>query len=162
MITASDMAAVIGKCKYNKPIKVIRKKCGIDDKFTGNKFTEWGIKYEEIATKIYEIDYNTKVIEFGLIQHPQLSFIGASPDGITQDGIMLEIKCPYSRVINGKPSKKYYSQIQGQLESLHMDAGNKGQKIGELQRESMTFKSMVEESNKVVTQLKVVRRSYWT
>jgi len=36
-----------------------------------------------------------------------------------------------------------------------MDAGSKGQKIGELQRESMTFKSMVEESNKVVTQLKV-------
>ena len=52
--------------------------------------------------------------------------------------------------------KQSTSQIQGQLESLHMDAGNKGQKIGELQRESMTFKSMVEESNKVVTQLKVV------
>merc|ERR1712176_1426826 len=38
--------------------------------------------------------------------------------------------------------KQSTSQIQGQLESLHMDAGNKGQKIGELQRESMTFKSM--------------------
>ena len=48
--------------------------------------------------------------------------------------------------------------MQGQLQTLHADAGSKGQQIGELQREKMTFQSMVEESNRVVSQLKEVRK----
>ena len=126
MITASDMATVTNDNPYQKSIAVLRKKCGLDDKFTGNKFTEWGIKYEEIANMIYEIDYNTKVIEFGLIQHPNISFIGASPDGITVDGIMLEIKCPYVRQLkpdyehNGVPHY-YWIQVQIQLEVCELE-----------------------------------------
>lgn len=126
MITASDMATVTNDNPYQKSIAVLRKKCGLDDKFTGNKFTEWGIKYEEIANMIYESDYNTKVIEFGLIQHPNISFIGASPDGITGDGIMLEIKCPYVRKLkpdyehNGVPHY-YWIQVQIQLEVCELE-----------------------------------------
>ena len=126
MITASDIATVTNDNPYQKSIAVLRKKCGLDDKFTGNKYTEWGVKYEEIANKIYEIDYNTKVIEFGLIQHPNISFLGASPDGITVDGIMLEIKCPYVRELkpdyehNGVPHY-YWIQVQIQLEVCELE-----------------------------------------
>ena len=126
MVTASDIASVINDNPYDKPIKVLRKKCGLDDKFVGNVYTEWGIKYEEIANKIYEIDYNTKVLEFGLIQHPHISFLGASPDGITEDGIMLEIKCPYTRKLdpnvgrNGVP-QYYWVQVQIQLEVCSLE-----------------------------------------
>jgi hypothetical protein len=47
-----------------------------------------------------------------------LSYFGASPDGISDTGIMLEIKCPYKRKIEsgGEVPKQYYYQIQGQLE----------------------------------------------
>jgi hypothetical protein len=49
--------------------------------------------------------------------HPELAGFGASPDGITEDGIMLEIKCPYSRVpVAGEVPKAYRAQVQGQLE----------------------------------------------
>lgn len=126
MVTASDIASVINDNPYDKPIKVLRKKCGLDDKFVGNVYTEWGIKYEEIANKIYETDYNTKVLEFGLIQHPHISFLGASPDGITEDGIMLEIKCPYSRKLDptvgrdGVP-QYYWVQVQIQLEVCSLE-----------------------------------------
>ena len=47
--------------------------------------------------------------------------MGASPDGITKDGIMLEIKCPYTRVMNGTVPPQYWAQVQGQLEVCGLD-----------------------------------------
>jgi len=126
MVTASDIATVVNDNPYQKPITVLRKKCGLDDKFTGNKYTEWGVKYEEIANMIYQLDYDTTVIEFGLIQHPNISFLGASPDGITVDGIMLEIKCPFTRKLDatvghdGVPHY-YWIQVQIQLEVCELE-----------------------------------------
>ena len=40
-------------------------------------------KTEPVATMVWR-DYNTKVIEFGLLPHPTLDIIAASPDGIIQ------------------------------------------------------------------------------
>lgn len=89
--------------------------------FTGNIATRWGTKYEEVANMIYEADNNVKVIEFGLICHEKHSFLASSPDGITPDGVMLEIKCPYRRKITGIPPHKYWVQVQGQLETCDLD-----------------------------------------
>ena len=47
--------------------------------------------------------------------------MGASPDGITKDGVMLEIKCPYRRTITGVPPIYYVDQVQGQLEVCELD-----------------------------------------
>lgn len=134
MVTASSCGAVIGECKY-QPIKsVILDKVGLGQKFKENKFVYHGKKYEKIAIMIYEIIYNSKVGEFGLIQHPTLSYLGASPDGISMSltldgklnkfmGRMLEIKCPPSRTIinygkiKGEICPDYYwVQVQIQLE----------------------------------------------
>ena len=50
MITASDIAAVVGECPYGNERKVLLKKAGLSkDEFTGNFSTEWGVKYEPIA-----------------------------------------------------------------------------------------------------------------
>jgi hypothetical protein len=43
-------------------------------------------------------------------------FFGASPDGITDLGVMVEIKCPFRRKITGEVPLQYYHQIQGQLD----------------------------------------------
>lgn len=85
--------------------------------FKDSIYTLHGKKYEEIATRLYRIEYNTDVIEFGLLSHPRVNWLGASPDGITSNGIMLEIKCPYSRkIIEGIPPIWYECQMQIQLE----------------------------------------------
>ena len=124
MLTASDIAGIIGYCKYSKPKDIILKKCGLT-KFKGNKFTFHGQMYEPIATSIYENRFNTTVIEFGLIQHEQIPILGASPDGITTEGIMLEIKCPYTRKLNGNVMDKatlgYYVQMQTQMEVCDLE-----------------------------------------
>ena len=85
--------------------------------FKDSIYTLHGKKYEEIATRLYRQKFNTDVIEFGLLPHPRLSYLAASPDGITPDGVMLEIKCPYSRKIEeGVPPIWYWVQMMIQLE----------------------------------------------
>ena len=72
--------------------------------------------FEDMAQRCYSQKNNIDVHEFGLLNNEKISHFGASPDGITDIGIMVEIKCPYSRKIkeNFIP-EKYYYQIQGQL-----------------------------------------------
>lgn len=133
MITASDIAAVVGECPYGNDRKVLMKKAGLSkDEFTGNFSTEWGVKYEPIACKIYELRNNTSINNFGLLPHYSnfqhqddflnpITFLGASPDGIRDDGIMLEIKCPTSREITGIPPRYYWVQMQIQMECCNLD-----------------------------------------
>jgi putative phage-type endonuclease len=90
--------------------------------FKDSVFTLWGKKYEEIANRLYCKLNNTQVIEFGLISHPRLKWLAASPDGITPDGIMLEIKCPKARKIdNNQPPLYYFIQTQIQMEVVDLD-----------------------------------------
>lgn len=120
MITASDWAAAIGKNPYSTRNKLIRGKCGEKQFFFG-KHMQHGVKYESVANAIYEYRNKVEVIEFGLLPHPKYNFLGASPDGITKNGIMLEIKCPPKRVITGEPPLYYWIQVQGQLEVCDLD-----------------------------------------
>ena len=122
MVTASDWGTAIGENPNSTINKLLLKKLGYPgEQFTGNIATRWGTKYEQVANDIYEFRNKVKVIEFGLIQHPKILFLGASPDGITADGIMLEIKCPWRRVINGIPPRYYWVQVQGQLEVCDLE-----------------------------------------
>jgi hypothetical protein len=87
--------------------------------FQDNKYTLHGKKYEEISTRLYRQLYKTDVIEFGLLPHPRLNYLGASPDGITPDGMMLEIKNPNSMYYS--PSPTYFLQMQLQMECADLD-----------------------------------------
>lgn len=93
----------------------------IKQTFTGSPATYWGQRYEQIATQIYERKYNRNIVEFGLLTHDTLQWLAASPDGISEDGIMLEIKCPYRRKITGIPPLYYYQQVQIQLEVADLE-----------------------------------------
>ena len=133
MLTASSIAGVIGECPYENPNKILLKKAGLaKDEFTGNFSTEWGVKYEPMACAIYQNRTKSHINDFGLLPHysnfqPQdeflqpITFLGASPDGIRDDGIMLEIKCPTSREITGIPPRYYWVQMQIQLECCNLD-----------------------------------------
>jgi putative phage-type endonuclease len=139
MITASDIGSAVDLNHYQKRYQLVLKKCGKGPEYKDNIFVHHGKKYEEIATKIYEFRYNIKVDEYGLIPHPNISYIGASPDGICSKytlngklskmiGRMLEIKCPLRREIKlegevyGEICPEYYwAQVQVQLEVCDLD-----------------------------------------
>jgi putative phage-type endonuclease len=92
-----------------------------------NTTLHWGQKYEPLSVKIYEHKYETKIEEFGCIQHEKYLFLGASPDGINVDktskryGRMLEIKNIVNREIDGIPKKEYWIQMQLQMEVCDLD-----------------------------------------
>ena len=78
---------------------------------------KWGTMFEPMASRCYsQANNNIKIYDFGLICDPTNQHFGASPDGINELGIMIEIKCPYSRkIIDDNIPVKYQIQIQGQL-----------------------------------------------
>lgn len=111
-LTASDLYDAI-----KNPIGLARKKVkGTTFNSSGVPALKWGTMYEPMATRIYATMIGKKVFEFGLIINDEIKHFGASPDGITEDGTMIEIKCPIKRkIIDGQIPDKYYYQIQGQL-----------------------------------------------
>jgi putative phage-type endonuclease len=92
-----------------------------------NTTLHWGQKYEPLSVMLYEYLYKSKVEDFGCIQHPKYSFLGASPDGIVIEsetgrfGRMLEIKNIVNREITGIPKKEYWVQMQLQMEVCDLD-----------------------------------------
>lgn len=121
MLTASDVASAIGKNPYKSRKALLKEKTGSSKKFTGNFITEWGCKYEPEAIKMYEKLYKNTVYETGLYQHDVHTFLGASPDGITHDGKLVEVKAPYKRKIEHKIPDYYYPQVQLQMEVLNIE-----------------------------------------
>jgi putative phage-type endonuclease len=100
---------------YSTEKDFILKKNGYGE-FIDNPATRWGNKFELPAQRFYEHLKGEEVWDFGLMLHPSVSWLAASPDGITPSGTMLEIKCPFQRKITGVVPLYYYFQTQIQLE----------------------------------------------
>ena len=87
------------------------------DSFKGNEATRWGNVFESSALLLYEVLYNTKIHEFGILPDAELDWLHISPDGIAENGRLVEIKCPLYRKIkdSGWMSREYWAQTQLQL-----------------------------------------------
>jgi putative phage-type endonuclease len=122
-ITASDLPTVLGENSYKTPWALLTDKCNANPKpFVGNAATQWGNHYEDIAIEKYSERYNKEVLSFGLLIHPEYSWLGGSPDGITKDGILLEVKCPVRRkIVMGEVPHHYLSQVLLNLEICDLE-----------------------------------------
>jgi putative phage-type endonuclease len=121
-ITASALAVILGLNPYSSNTDdIILEKCGQYVKRFSNSRTEWGQKYEPCSAMIYSQITGHPVFEFGLLFHDQHGFLAASPDGIRDDGVMLEIKNVAGRQITGIPPIYYYCQVQLQLEVCDLE-----------------------------------------
>lgn len=117
VVTASSLAQALGLGKYKSQKDFIIEKCGYKVvPFMTAPPLIWGTKYEPVAAAVYVRRNDATLYDFGLLNHPNVSFFGASPDGITDIGTMLEIKCPYRRKTTGEIPQEYFYQIQGQLD----------------------------------------------
>jgi len=123
-LTASDIDTILGRNPYAKPNEVLFKKCNLPKPFIGNQATLHGQKYENEALDVFCKLYNKVNQEVGLLPHSTIDWLAGSPDGITNDGIVLEVKCPLRRqIVMGKIPKYYYAQIQINLEICNLDQG---------------------------------------
>lgn len=115
---ANINSLIYEKCKPFDPL--------YSNKIKSNSLT-WGNVFEPLSIQIYEEKFDTKIEDFGCIQHPKYKCIGASPDGININpnskkfGRMLEVKNIYNREINGIPKDEYWIQMQMQLETCDLE-----------------------------------------
>jgi putative phage-type endonuclease len=125
-ITASDIPTVLGENKYKSSWSLLMDKCNANPKpFVGNEATRWGTHYEDVAIEKYCQLRNKEVLSFGLLIHPEYPWLGGSPDGITKDGILLEVKCPLKRkIVHGEIPSHYRSQILLNLEICNLEVGH--------------------------------------
>ena len=93
-----------------------RKKHGRGKPHISSVNTSWGNRFEEVCMNIYRRKTKKIVEMFGLRIHPEKHWLGASPDGIADDGTMVEIKCTKTRKLTGKPPIYYWTQCQANLE----------------------------------------------
>ena len=137
-LTASDLAKALGEKGDKSRWDLIHQKSMSLDMYIrqresfslgGQPAIQHGVCFEAVAISLYELKNNLKVKEYGCLPHLYIDYLAASPDGICESrltnpdyhGRMLEIKCPYSRVITGIPKLEYYMQVQLQLEVCDLE-----------------------------------------
>ena len=80
LITSSDMAQALNKGKFGSQKEFLIKKINnlVENNNTyiqsDNPALLWGVKYEEVANKLYMKRNRVNVFEFGLIKHPTIDF----------------------------------------------------------------------------------------
>ena len=128
ILTASSLADAIGEGHFSTKDQLLIQKCGGPRGEVPFQIVEWGVMYEPVATKFYELMNHLTILEFGLVPHPEFRIFGASPDGICDTdsppdyiGRMLEIKCPPRRQFTKEVPSHYWMQMQGQLECCNLE-----------------------------------------
>lgn len=123
-ITGSVAGAILGLSPFMKPIDVMRNMVreyhGCEREFNGNIATEYGTANEQTATTHLEMFHlDQPVVETGFHTHPELEWLGASPDGLLGLDGLVEIKCPFGQRDKNPPVFKslleiphYYAQVQ--------------------------------------------------
>ena len=61
-----------------------------------NAAMQWGIDHEPLAKEKFESETGILIQDVGFVPHPTIENFGASPDGFTSDGNLIETKCPSS------------------------------------------------------------------
>jgi putative phage-type endonuclease len=121
-LTASAIDQALDRGKYGSKADLLKSKAfpEYNKPFNsmGSPPLRHGIILEDMSARCYSqrLD-NISIHDFGMIPHHTMSCFGASPDGINELGIMVEIKTPYRRRVDGTILEGYMLQMQGQMDT---------------------------------------------
>ena len=129
---ASQIEAAIARKKgggasasrWNLKRKLVAERLsGVQEDGFKNAAMQWGIDHEDEARMAYSVHTGVLVKDTGLWTHPTLKGTHASPDGILEDGNLLEIKCPNTNthldyILKGQIDRRYLLQMQWQMECV--------------------------------------------
>lgn len=117
-ITSTDAGVIMG-CTHGRTWdQVMREKCGIDNKQPVSDFARaamaFGRETEPWAAAEYAQKRKTTLMTVGLVTHPKLSWLAASPDRVNiNDNCLVEIKCLYrQRQPRKEVPASHYIQMQ--------------------------------------------------
>lgn len=127
-VTASRVSDVMAKIKtgeaatranYRAQLVAERLTGQPQESFT-NAAMQWGTDTEPLARDAYCLHTGIIVAEYGFVHHPNIKDAGCSPDGLTECGNLIEIKCPNTAthietLLAKKAPAKYVPQMQFQM-----------------------------------------------
>jgi hypothetical protein len=95
LFSATDVGALLHLDHFKTYEKVVAvKSFELTDPFVGNAFTEHGQLFEKVLCAMHQHMAQEPIAMLGLLRHPSLPFVGASPDGIGVHTLRLkEFKC---------------------------------------------------------------------
>jgi putative phage-type endonuclease len=128
-VTASNMAEVMSKGKgtaeavgrYKYKVRLVAERLTMTaGESYSNAAMQWGIEQEQFACIAYEAQKETFVDKIGFVLHPEIKWLGVSPDRIVGNDGLIEVKCPNTTthldyLFDNKVPAEYYKQIQCQL-----------------------------------------------
>lgn len=120
-VTGSVAGAILGVNPHTSREDVLRRLVrdwhGAEPEFVGNIATRHGTAHEDGAVVDFQMETGIGVEQVGFL--PYEDWLGASPDGLTDDGGVLEVKVPFSLRKSEDPNFKtlaeqphYYAQMQ--------------------------------------------------
>lgn len=121
-ITGSRLGAVLGLSPWQKPKDVLREMVrqyhGLPSEFVGGPHIDHGVNHERQASLCFMRKSGLDVEECGFFSYGD--FMGASPDGLTSDDGILELKVPYSLRKGGEfkslaDQPQYVAQVQMEM-----------------------------------------------
>lgn len=128
--TGSRFADVMARSKRDgKPLKayqdliwdlVVERMTGETGEGVDSYSMRWGRDLEDYARQEYELLRGVHVDQIDFLDHPELPYVGSSPDGLVDADGGLEIKCPkdsrvhLERFVHGLP-EEHVPQVQGNL-----------------------------------------------
>jgi len=117
-LTASNFGAAAGVNPYSSRRKALKRELG-QEVFTGNEACRWGTTNERNAIKDYMVRTGNVVRSKGSYTHPTLPWLGGSPDGLVGTEGIIEVKCPFAKMVpHTVIPQHYYCQVNGLLEIL--------------------------------------------
>lgn len=130
-VTGSVAGAILGLSPHTSREDVLRRLVrdwhGAEPEFVSNIATRHGTAHEGGAIVDFRMETGLDVEDVGFL--PYEDWLGASPDGLTSDGGVLEVKVPFSLRKSEDPNFKplsdqphYYAQVQ--IEILCADASH--------------------------------------
>lgn len=127
-VTASSVADIMAKgrsgeaeSRYKYKMRIVAERLTKQGQESYvNSAMEWGVEQEPFARMAYEVALGVFVDKTGFWHHPDIEWVGVSPDGLIGDDGLIEIKCPNTTTHLGyidddKVPSKYFKQIQCQL-----------------------------------------------
>ena len=113
----------IGKTAYEYAYEILLERIGVQREDISTRATRWGEEHEEQAILTLENKINKAVIPgLHMVSEKPYNFIGGTPDGIIDNEIVVEVKCPENPINHYRNYKtgaqlyeEYMYQIQGYM-----------------------------------------------
>lgn len=161
-IGASEASALLGLSNYGDQYTVWAEKTGRAKPFKGNDRTKWGAKLEPEVRREFIEASGYRVRASGLLRSREYDFMLYTPDGIVEDGGLLEIKTLSRNVADewaddGVPLHAYSQVQQGLAVTGRSHAWIVGLNLDTL--EIMTRR--VERDEELIAVLVDVERNLW-